>query len=127
MQVKHYDNLPESSTYAFTAEWWYSPVSTRIDNYFISKDKSNKYWVLWNSWFDDNWLKDEEDILTEIKVGEASDIKFAAKLLIAKAWREEKGASSLDYPEFISQTGLLDVDDIEEIANSIWDEDGDDN
>ena len=39
---------------------------------------------------DDNWFKDEEDVLAEIPVGEAPDIKSAAKLLIAKAWREEK-------------------------------------
>ena len=127
MQVKHYETLPESSIYAFTAEWWYSPASTRIDNYFISKDKSGNYWVLWNSWFDDNWFKDEEDVLAEIPVGEAPDIKSAAKLLIAKAWREEKGASSLDHPEFISQTGLLDVEDIEIIADGIWNEDGENN
>ena len=47
--------------------------------------------------------------------------------MIAKAWREEKGASSLDHPEFISQTGLLDVEDIEIIADAIWSEDGKNN
>ena len=120
MQVDLQEKLPKSATYAFTAEWWYSPASTRIDNYFIAKDKSSNYWVLWNAWFDDNWFKDEEDIITEITVGEASDIKSAAKLLITKAWREEKDASSLDYPEFISQTGLLEMDDVENIVNDIW-------
>ena len=65
-------------------------------------------------------FKAQVTIFTEITVGEASDVKSAAKLLITKAWREEKDASSLDYPEFISQTGLLDMDDVEDIVNDIW-------
>ena len=123
MQVELQEKLPKSATYAFTAEWWYSPASTRIDNYYIAKDKSNNYWILWNFWFDDNWFKNEENVLTQIPIGEASDIKNAAKRLIVKSWREEKDASSLNYPEFISQVGLLDMDDVEKIVNEIWCED----
>ena len=124
MQVDYQDTLPKSAHYAFTAEWWYSPASTRIDHYHIAMDKSKNYWVLWLTWFDDNWFTDEEKIITNIPISEAKDIQTAATMLIAKAWKEEISDYNLDPPEFISQTGMLDMEDIESVVNDIWDEDG---
>ena len=95
-------------------------MSTRIDNYHVVKDKSKNYWVLWLTWFDDNWWRDEEKVLTQIPISEAKDIKTAASILVAKSWKEEIGEYELDHPEFISQTGLLDMDEIKVIVNDIW-------
>ena len=120
MKVNYQKTLPKTAEFIFTAEWWYSPVSTRIDNYHVVKDKSKNYWVLWLTWFDDNWWRDEEKVLTQIPISEAKDIKTAASILVAKSWKEEIGEYELDHPEFISQTGLLDMDEIKVIVNDIW-------
>lgn len=121
MKPNYQKTLPQKADFVFTSEWWFSPVSTRIDNLFIAKDKSRNHWVLWLTWFDDNWLKDEERIITSIPIDGYDNANVAAMKLIEKFWKEENINGSLSYgPEFISQTGILDEQDIETLIKKVW-------
>ena len=100
-------------------------MSTRIDNYHVVKDKSKNYWVLWLTWFDDNWYKDEEEIIDSILVNGHTDIKEAATQMIKNFWQKERSDQNLTYgPEFITMTGMLDMDDIENLIKEVWSKDG---
>ena len=113
--------MPKTADFALTAEWWFSPVSTRIDSLFIAKDKTKRYWVLWLKWFDDNWLKYEERIINAIPSNDENNVNKAAIELIIKFWSEEMDNGSLSYgPEFISQLGIIDENDMKDIIKKVW-------
>tara|TARA_B110000444_G_C18677521_1_gene518143 strand:- start:515 stop:883 length:369 start_codon:yes stop_codon:yes gene_type:complete len=121
MKPKYQKSLPKNADFTFTAEWWFSPVSTRIDTFFIAKDKSKKFWVLWLTWFDDNWLENKERIIDCMLINNSENVKHTAFQIIKKFWIGEKISGFLSFgPEFISQIGILNEDDIEILIKEVW-------
>ena len=108
---------PENSEFLFTAEWAFSPGSSRQDILYISKDKTENYWLLWSGWFDDNYLQNVIECIEEIKVEKKRNIKEAAFSMVVSYWNNEHG---LPEPEFVMETGLFVEEDIDKIVNNVW-------
>ena len=111
---------PQDSEFLFSAEWAFSPASSRQDILFISKDENKSYWLLWRGWFDDNYLQNVIECVDSIKIDDAPEILDASHLLVINYWNNETG---LPEPEFITDAGLLEESNIDDIINSVWKDD----
>jgi hypothetical protein len=113
-------HMPRSAKFLGMVEWSWSPMHSRLDAYYLSTNMARSHWFLWvrrpNEWAD--WTLSP---LSEVRVfayGPKKGVppKVAAIHLIRAFWIEGK----TDRYDMVSEEGLLSVDEIEAIADSVW-------
>ena len=103
-------------------EWAWSPLNNRIDNYQISLDGSQRYWLFWTLHFDDDFLTWKwivnDDVLKVRRQG-ISRIN-AARLLLRQYWLEQERLGYLDHFHWVNDEGLLSIGELKTIAKLVW-------
>ena len=97
-------------------EWAWSPMHSRISNYFIHKGHS--YWILWESIFDDDrgWYW---HITASVPHKGCTEYQAAVHLLSA-SWHCELGDMDLDQFHWVNHHAFLSVADLAAIARTVW-------
>jgi hypothetical protein len=97
-------------------------MNERTDVYWLSTNRARSHWILWQSYFDDNWCVWEHQVYAYMP-RRGRDARQAALALLECGWRAEREAGHLtDPPEAIVRDGLLSADEIDRLAQSIWPE-----
>jgi hypothetical protein len=114
---------PRNVTLICSAEWAWSPMHSRIDNYYLGRRKSR--WLLWNNWVNDNeipWAWNW-DYLSYTENADRADIEAIAAHLLLSYWRAQVANGELyDQPHWINHDGILEIPMIHAITREIWDE-----
>ena len=101
------------------AEWAWSPMHNRIDNYYLNPRRSG--WLLWNNWVKDGgvpwtWHWDLMAYGNRCR----SDAKTIASHLVLELWKFDAKYHQVDHFHWINSTGLLRVEDVQAIAREVW-------
>ena len=105
-----------------SAEWAWSPMHNRIDNYYLGRRRNR--WFLWNNWVNDNDIPWEWnwDYLSYTEGSFSADIETIAAHLLLSFWQTQVANHELyDQPHWINLEGVLDIPMIHAIAREIWD------
>ncbi len=108
---------PRKLTFVCSVEWAWSPMHSRIDNYYLNPKPKN--WLLWNNWHNDNEDCWQWDIVAFSNKVKADERAIAAHMLI-KIFEFEAKNSSLDRFHMINNTGCLSVEDVQAIGREVW-------
>jgi len=110
---------PRKAEYIGSIEWACSPVSDRLDHYYLNRRRSN--WLLWIKWQDENdWDHAMQWYLYAYGPKKGVDLVTAAIYLLMDAWEAEAKLSGLVNDFMINNTGLLSVDELSMIARIVW-------
>jgi hypothetical protein len=110
--------LPRSAEYVCQLEWAWSPMHNRIEAFYVSK--SRKHWVLWSSYFDDNYSRWEKDVAAVC--GLKADQKDATMLMLFKHLDDLRRSYEIEHYHWISESGFLSVGEIDAVAREVWNE-----
>ena len=108
---------PRSAKHVATISWSWSPAHSRCSEYRIATDKKRESWYL----YEISWI-DSVEKFASARVASGTPYKGvtgtqAARVLLKSAWASEIEQWDFDPSGFeIDQSGLLTVDDVEEIA-----------
>ena len=108
---------PRKLTFVCSLEWAWSPMHSRIDNYYLNPKPKN--WLLWNNWPNDNEGYWQWDIVAFSNKVKADERTIAAHMLL-KILKFEAKHSSLDRIHMINNTGCLSVEDVQAIGREVW-------
>ena len=108
---------PRKLTFVCSLEWAWSPMHSRIDNYYLNPKPKN--WLLWNNWPNDNEGYWQWDIVAFSNKVKADERTIAAHMLL-KILKFEAKHSSLDRIHMINNTGCLSVEDVQTIGREVW-------
>ena len=111
---------PRKTLFLGTAEWSWSPMNHRIDNYYLSQNK--KYWFLWNHFYNDfdppyKW---EWHLYAAAKKVKNADDYTAALYLLHDFWKVDSQNESIGHFHFITNTDLISVEDFQALGRLIW-------
>lgn len=103
--------MPRGATFICQAEWAWSPMNNRIDNYHISLDSARRRWVFWSSWLDDDglpwrWVNREA---VYVLPRAAAGREAAANALLHAFWLPQVRCGEIDRYHWLGATGLLSV------------------
>ena len=113
------DKMPNSATYIIGVEWTWSPWHSRIDSYYISRNRSNSHWFFWHSYVDDNdFSYPTINTIVAICPKINNDIKLAAINLLKVYWENESELSGLDKAYWYRDYGLLSDKEVDPIAEN---------
>ena len=106
---------PNNPTLVGGVEWTWSPMHSRLDNYFI--ERHGKWWLLWNAFEDDNtWEGEVVWTLYGAAESEAVSEHEASIYTLMDAWAGDE----VDHFHWINHEGVLSVGDMNEIARAVW-------
>ena len=113
---------PRKTIFLGTAEWTWSPMHNRIDNYYVSKNR--RYWFLWSHFYNqyDPPFKWEWHLYAAALKQTRKRIKEfdAAIYLLHDFWKEESVNESIGHYHFIAKTGFLSIEDFQALARLVW-------
>ena len=106
---------PNNPTLVGGVEWAWSPMHSRLDNYFI--ERRGEWWLLWDAFEDENTWNGEVvwNLYGAAKSEVASEYEAAAYTLM-DAWAGDE----VDHFHWINQEGVLSAGDMNEIARAVW-------
>ena len=110
---------PRKRTFLFSAEWAWSPINNRLNNYYLNSNRTSL--LLWNNYVEDgfvNWTWHWE-LLAYAKHCQ-SDEKTVATHLILEFWKYEAERHLLEHYDRINNLGLLSVEQVQAIAREVW-------
>ena len=118
--LKNYPKAsPRKLTYLFSAEWAWSPMHNRIDNYYLNPRRTG--WMLWNNWVEDGgypWTW-HWDFFAHGKRCRADERTIAIHLIL-EFWKCEAEHQAVDHFHWINHTGLLDIGEIKSLVREVW-------
>ena len=120
--------IPRGAEFICQAEWSWSPMHGRLQNYHVSLDSHRRRWVFWVSYFDDNFVpwrwQPYETVLTLPRQGIPRS--EAAQLMLGHYWKAEFTREEVEQFHWLGATDLLSVGEIMAVANSVWGEGAED-
>lgn len=114
---------PASAVFLCQAEWSWSPVHHRIENYHISLNTKRDKWVLWVSYYDDwgwpwTWEPYEDVWTCDYR---HSNRHEASLYLLHSYWACARLDDSIDEFHWIGAEGLLGISELRALGSLIWD------
>ena len=111
---------PRGAHHVATVEWSWSPGSSLILSVLLSLDSAQRRWVLWHQTYDDEtWTWDPpRPVATAPRC--ALEPRTAALLMLAQAWTDPDMRPSSDVFQMVSDPGLLDENELEDIEKVVW-------
>lgn len=101
--------------------WTWSPMHSRMDEYFLSMDSSRTLWLLWSRYYDDNWGRWETPTVAAYGPRKGTTAMAAASRLLEAIWREERhGFGELDQFHLVTAEGLLCKNDLMAVGREVW-------
>jgi hypothetical protein len=118
--------IPRAAKFICQAEWSWSPMNSRLENYHISLDSRRHRWVFWVSWFNDydvrwRWVPSGE-VLTLPRQG-ITRVQATQVMLIAY-WRSQLEAEGVEQFHWLGETHFLSVGQIMAAASLVWASEG---
>jgi hypothetical protein len=110
--------LPRTAEYVCQLEWAWSPMNNRIEAFYVSR--SRKHWVLWSSYFDDNYSRWEKDVVAVCSL--KADQKYAVMLMLFEHLDDLRVSYEIEHYHWISESGFLSVGEIDTVARNVWSE-----
>src|SRR5262249_30251648 len=102
-------------------EWAWSPMNSRIEEYFLSTSRTRTPWLLWVRYYDDNWGRWGSPSIAAHVLRKGTKAVEAAGRLLAAYWRSERdGDSKLDHFHLIGLADLLTEDDLMAVGHDVW-------
>ncbi len=102
-----------------SVEWAWSPVHSRIDNYYLNTRK--KHFILYDNWLNDgvspwgwNWT-----VLAWAPKIEADEHAVAAHML-SDLWKYIAENDYVDHYHWINDSGCLSVEETQALARKVW-------
>ena len=116
---------PSSATFLCQAEWSWSPIHHRLENYHVSLNTKRDKWLLWVSYYNDWERPWRWDTYQEVYSVDRSVVKKSAASLqlLWKYWSDARDNEYIDEFHWIGAEGLLAVKDLQAIAGSVWEKD----
>lgn len=111
-------NMSTNAIYLCQVEWAWSPMHNRLDAYYLHRGRSD--WTLWTRYWDDNWGEWEYTAVASVP-RRGVELRVAAIHLLLDFWSYDRRESDVDRYHWINEEGILDVADIEAIADAVWD------
>lgn len=113
--------MPRSARHIGRVEWEWSPISSRMEEYYLSTNRSRSMWLLWSRYWDDNWSRWEAPRVAAYGPRAGTTGADAASRLLAALWRSERDADSgVDRFHLICCTGLLTEDELMALGREVW-------
>ena len=116
--------MPESAQFICQAEWAWSPMHNRIENYYLSSSQADSRWILWVSYFDDSELPWHWETYEDVYVIDQAGIPevVASIWLLKRYWELARDDEYIDEFHWIGSEGLLEISDLKAIARIVWQE-----
>ncbi|MDA0631210.1 MAG: hypothetical protein O2981_07545 [Proteobacteria bacterium] len=120
--------IPRAADFICQAEWSWSPMNSRLENYHISLDSRRNRWVFWVSWFNDidirwRWVPYEE-VFTLPRHG-ITRVQ-AAQLMLIAYWRSQLELEDVEQFHWLGETDFLSVGQVMAVAKVVWESAGND-
>ena len=113
--------FPRAASFVAQVEWAWDAHHERLDSYYICSNRRRSHWFIWLRWPDDNaWEFRMNSLLYAYCPRKMMDRKTAAIQLLLHAWRYESAESERDRFDWIDDTGLLTVSELQAIAAAVW-------
>ena len=117
--------FPGAATFVAQVEWAWGPSHDRLDAYYICSNRRRSHWFLWlRCPGNDAWVFRMNSLLYAYCPRRTMDRKTAAIQLLLHAWRYEVAESERDCFDWINDTGLLTVSELQSIARAVWGKQG---
>jgi hypothetical protein len=113
-------SMPASARLIGQLVWDWSHLNTRMTAYHLSMDRAHRHWLLWASSYDTNWDRWQEPVLKTASMRGALQPNVAARWLLMTAWSEEALRFNTDRFTSVAETGLLQAEDLEQVADVAW-------
>jgi len=114
---------PSSATFLCQAEWSWSPVHHRLENYDVSLNTKRDKWLLWVSYFNDWERPWKWETYQEVYSVDRSVVKkksAASLLLLWKYWSDARDNEYIDEFHWIGAEGLFDAGDLNTLGHLVW-------
>jgi hypothetical protein len=112
---------PRRMTYLGMVEWAWSPMSSRIEAYFLNATR--RHWVLWTR----NPAPDDTDTAWQVAAYAPRRgvlAREAAHHLVVERWRAEACERFLDHFHWVADEGELTVAEWMAIGRAVWSQEG---
>jgi hypothetical protein len=113
-------SIPASARLIGQLVWDLSHLNTRLTAYHLSMDRAHRHWLLWASSYDTNWDRWQKPVLKAASMRGALQPSVAARWLLMTAWSEEALRLNTNRFTSVGETGLLQAEDLEQIADVAW-------
>jgi hypothetical protein len=112
------------TSFVCKVEWSWTPMNERVESYYLQR--SRNHWVLWKKSYDDNYGRWEKPVAlapcSRQAFGNAD--KDAAMALLVAVFAEERRQYHAELDRFdINDTGLLSLQEIDAVADTVWGKD----
>jgi len=114
---------PSSATFLCQAEWSWSPMHHRLENYHVSLNTKRDKWLLWVSYYNDWERPWRWETYQEVYSVERSKVvkKGAVSLqLLWKYWSDARDNEYIDEFHWIGACGDLLISDIQTLGRAVW-------
>lgn len=116
-------NKPSSATFLCQAEWSWSPIHHRLENYHVSLNTKRDKWLLWVSYYNDwerPWKWETYQDVYSVERSVVVKKSTASMQLLWKYWSDARDTEYIDEFHWIGAEGLLAVKDLKSVARHIW-------
>jgi hypothetical protein len=111
--------MGRTASYLCQLEWASSPMHCLLDSFYLHRGRT--HWILWSKSYDDNWGKWEEGQAIARCAVTGLVQRDAAMILLAEYLDMRRRDAYLDRFDWINETGLLSVGEIDAVADAVWD------
>jgi len=114
---------PSSATFLCQAEWSWSPIHHRLENYHVSLNTKRDKWLLWVSYYNDwerPWKWETYQEVYSIDRSVVMEKSAASLQLLWKYWSDARDDEYIEEFHWIGAEGSLVVKDLQAIAGSVW-------
>ena len=114
---------PSSAIFLCQAEWSWSPVHHRLENYYVSLNTKRDKWLLWVSYYNDwerPWRWETYQEVYSIDRSRVVDRRAASFELLWKYWIDARDNEYIDEFHWIGAEGLFDAGDLNTLGHLVW-------
>ena len=114
---------PSSATFLCQAEWSWSPIHHRLENYHVSLNTKRDKWLLWVSYYNDWEEPWRWETYQDVYSSDRSVIKkksTASLQLLWKYWSDARDNEYIDEFHWIGACGDLLISDIRTLGRAVW-------
>lgn len=114
---------PSSATFLCQAEWSWSPVHHRLENYHVSLNTKRDKWLLWVSYYNDweqPWKWETYKEIYSVRRSALPNKWNASLHLLRKYWAGARDDDYIDEFHWIGAEGLLSTSDLRTLGRGVW-------
>jgi hypothetical protein len=111
---------PRGALHVVSVEWMWSPAHNDSCTYWLSRDRKQSHWILWEQTHDPDTGKKLYARIAYLEPYRGTASKDAAKQLLLALWRkEEEIFGNTKTGSHVERAGLLDADDVAQVDEAL--------